>query len=75
VDTEARVGGGALPTLALPSAACALPDPRGTLQAALRTGSPPLVARVEDGRLLLDARTLREEDVDEAAACVLAARR
>ena len=36
VETEARIGGGALPTLALPSAACALPDPRGALQAALR---------------------------------------
>jgi L-seryl-tRNA(Ser) seleniumtransferase len=74
VETEARIGGGALPTLALPSAACALPDPRGTLQAALRGGTPPLVARLVDGQLLLDARTLGEDEIDEAARCVRAAR-
>jgi L-seryl-tRNA(Ser) seleniumtransferase len=74
VETEARIGGGALPTLALPSAACALPDARGSLQAALRCGTPPLVGRLVDGQLLLDARTLGEDDVDEAARCVRAAR-
>ncbi len=74
VESEARVGGGALPALGLESAACALPDPRGELQAALREGSPPLVGRVVEGRLLLDARTLRDEDVDPVLACVEAAR-
>ena len=72
--SEARVGGGALPALGLESAACALPDPRGELQAALREGSPPLVGRVVEGRLLLDARTLRDEDVEPVLACVDAAR-
>ncbi len=72
--SEARVGGGALPALGLESAACAVPDPRGALQAALRAGSPPLVGRLVEGRLLLDARTLRDEDVEHAVACVAAAR-
>ena len=40
----------------------------------VREGSPPLVGRVIEGRLLLDARTLRDEDVDPVLACVEAAR-
>jgi L-seryl-tRNA(Ser) seleniumtransferase len=74
VATEARVGGGSMPDVALPSSAAALPDPRGELAAALRTGRPAVVGRVEDGRLLLDARTLRDEDVDAVAGAVRAAR-
>ena len=74
VDTEARVGGGSMPALALPSSAAALPDPRGVLQAALRAGVPPVIGRVDEGRLLLDARTLTDDDVAVVAAAVRAAR-
>ena len=73
-DTESRVGGGSMPALALPSSAAALPDPRGELHAALRAGVPPVIGRVEAGRLLLDARTLTDDDVAVVAAAVLAAR-
>ena len=74
VDTEARVGGGSMPALALPSSAAALPDPRGVLHAALRAGVPPVIGRVDEGRLLLDARTLTDDDVAVVAAAVRAAR-
>ncbi len=74
VDTESRVGGGSMPALALASSAAALPDPRGTLHAALRAGVPPVIGRVESGRLLLDARTLTDDDVAVVAAAVTAAR-
>jgi L-seryl-tRNA(Ser) seleniumtransferase len=74
VDTESRVGGGSMPALALPSSAATLPDPRGVLAAALRAGVPPVIGRVEAGRLLLDARTLTDDDVAVVAAAVLAAR-
>ena len=73
-DTEARVGGGSMPALALASSAATLADPRGTLAAALRAGDPPVIGRVENGRLLLDARTLTEDDVAIVAAAVRAAR-
>ena len=53
---SARVGGGALPLLDLPSAACAL---EGELAAALpRPRRPPVVARRARGRTLLDCRTI-----------------
>jgi L-seryl-tRNA(Ser) seleniumtransferase len=62
VATEARVGGGAAPSLALPSRAIALAGRDATaLAARLRMGSPAVVARIEDGALLVDLRTVPEE--------------
>jgi L-seryl-tRNA(Ser) seleniumtransferase len=66
-ETVARVGGGALPLAEIPSYACALDE---TLAAALRVGDPPVVGIVRDGKLLLDCRTLREDEIDEVAAAV-----
>jgi L-seryl-tRNA(Ser) seleniumtransferase len=77
VRATARAGGGALPLLELPGPAVALePGPAGpdALAAALRAGDPPLVGRVHDGRLLLDPRTLTDEEARQAAAVVRAAR-
>jgi L-seryl-tRNA(Ser) seleniumtransferase len=75
VDSAARIGGGALPTIDLPSAACALPDQDGALHEALRTGEPAILGRLEDGLLLLDCRTLlTDEDVAVVAARVNACR-
>ena len=71
-ETVGRVGGGALPLAELPSAACAIEE---SLAEPLRLGDPPVVGLVRDGRLLLDARTLTEAEVDEAARAVLRARR
>ncbi|RDI75885.1 selA: L-seryl-tRNA selenium transferase [Gaiella occulta] len=70
-ETVARVGGGALPLAELASFACALEE---ELSALLRTGEPPVVGIVRDGRLLLDVRALREDEIDEVAAAVAAAR-
>jgi L-seryl-tRNA(Ser) seleniumtransferase len=74
VATTARIGGGALPGVGLESAACALPDARGELASALRTGEPAVLGRLEDGLLLLDARTLADADVAAVAAAVARAR-
>jgi L-seryl-tRNA(Ser) seleniumtransferase len=70
-ETAGRVGGGALPLAELPSFACAVEE---RLAAPLRTGEPPVVGVVRDGRLLLDCRTLTEDEIDEVAAAVSAAR-
>ena len=76
VDAVGRVGGGALPLLELPGPAVAIaPGPSGAdaLAAALRTGDPAVVARIEDGRVLLDPRTLAPDELEPAAAAVRAA--
>src|SRR4051794_13540557 len=77
VRATARVGGGALPLLELPGPAVALdPGPAGAdaLAARLRAGDPALVGRIQDGRVLLDPRTLDDEEADLAARVVRAAR-
>jgi L-seryl-tRNA(Ser) seleniumtransferase len=58
------VGGGAMPTAQLASWAVTLagrsPD---ELDRRLRAAPVPVIARIEDGRLWLDVRTIAEEDV------------
>ena len=70
-ETVARVGGGALPLAEIPSFACAVEEELAT---PLRSSEPPVVGIVRDGRLLLDCRTLSDEDIDEVATAVLACR-
>ncbi|MGI8800976.1 MAG: L-seryl-tRNA(Sec) selenium transferase [Solirubrobacteraceae bacterium] len=67
---SARVGGGALALLELSGPVLEL-DP--VLVGPLRRGSPPVLGRVSDGRLLLDPRTIAAEEVDEVVAAVAAA--
>jgi L-seryl-tRNA(Ser) seleniumtransferase len=76
VDAAAKVGGGALPLLELTGPACAVdPTPHSLDELArrLRTGTPPVLGRALDGRLLLDPRTLTDDEASRAAAAVTAA--
>jgi L-seryl-tRNA(Ser) seleniumtransferase len=73
VASTARVGGGALPLLELPGPAVALDGDVEALAAALRGGDPAVIGRIQHGRLLLDPRTLTDEEAVEAAAAVVAA--
>ena len=70
--TVGRVGGGALPLAELPSFACAVEE---KLAGPLRRGEPPLVGVVRDGRLLLDCLTLADDEVEEVARALDAAKR
>jgi L-seryl-tRNA(Ser) seleniumtransferase len=70
-ETVARVGGGALPLVELESFACAVEE---SVARPLRLGEPPVVGVVRDGRLLLDCRTLAEDEVEGVAAAVAVAR-
>lgn len=73
VPSLARAGAGALPVTELPSAAVAV-TAKGLdaeeLARRLRGGEPAVVGRVQDGRLRLDARTLRDGDLAEVAVAV-----
>ena len=59
---RSTVGGGSLPGETLPTHLVALtgesPD---AMAARLRAGEPPVIARIEDGRLVLDPRTILPE--------------
>jgi L-seryl-tRNA(Ser) seleniumtransferase len=66
IETRSQVGGGALPTVELPTAAVALGTPARPahgLDDALRAGRPPVLGRLLDDRLLLDCRTVLPDDV------------
>jgi len=68
-------GGGALPDISLPTARVAVSHPRipeAVLEERLRRGTPPVVARVGKGKVLLDLRTVRDDEVTELAAAVSA---
>ena len=70
VESTAKVGGGALPLLELPGPAVALPGDPEQLAARLRAHDPPIVGRIQDGRLLLDPRTLAEEEIELVRAAL-----
>lgn len=68
--SQATPGGGALPEAALESWALALPGPAEELHRKLRTGEPPLIGRIKEDRLLLDVKTLQEDELELAARLV-----
>jgi L-seryl-tRNA(Ser) seleniumtransferase len=75
---ESQTGGGSLPHTVLPSATVTLP-PQASLSAdqlaaALRSGDPPLIGIVAEGRVKIDLRTVfpsQDQDVVRAVASVL----
>ncbi len=78
VEDTAQVGGGALPTVALPTAAVRLgPTPQAAraLDEALRAGDPPVIGRIADDHLLLDCRTVLPAQVTTLARAITTAAR
>jgi L-seryl-tRNA(Ser) seleniumtransferase len=64
-DHVSRSGGGALPMVSIPSRALSLALPPlapHQLEERLRASTPPVIARLEHDRLLLDVRTILPED-------------
>jgi L-seryl-tRNA(Ser) seleniumtransferase len=67
----ARSGGGTLPTYEIPSVAVRLGGTGADgLAEALRSSDPPVVGRVREGRVWLDARTLLPGDEEAVVAAV-----
>jgi L-seryl-tRNA(Ser) seleniumtransferase len=68
IEGESAVGGGSAPTTHPPTALLALTHPSlsaSALDEALRRGSPPVVARVLGDRVVVDLRTVAEEEEPE----------
>ena len=72
LDGESVIGGGAAPSAVLPTRLIAVTHldlGADELSARLRTSTPPIIARVEEGRVLLDLRTVcSEQDANVATA-------
>ena len=67
-DGDSVIGGGSTPAQSLPTALLAVAHSRHSaqeLERLLRRNSPPVIARVEEGVLLLDLRTVFEDQDEE----------
>jgi L-seryl-tRNA(Ser) seleniumtransferase len=75
VRSTARAGGGSLPLVELEGPVVALPEHLGAdrLAAALRQAEPPVIARIHEGRVLLDPRTLSDDEVGDVIRAVRSA--
>jgi L-seryl-tRNA(Ser) seleniumtransferase len=70
---KSAVGGGAAPTLDLPTSLVTLAHPRlspAALARALRAADPPVIARVAEGRVVLDPRTIASAEEAEIVEIV-----
>ena len=76
-EAHGKAGGGALPLLELPGRCIALQVAgvsARALEEAFRTACPPVIGRIEADRVLLDLRTVAEEEetfIESALLCIL----
>jgi len=70
-DDLSQVGGGAYPVLNLPTRVITLKPDKGSahqLEKRLREGKPPIIARLSKDEVLLDVRTIGDDEGDLIAA-------
>jgi len=68
VEGESEVGGGSFPGATLKTWLVAVRDPEpDALVARLRAGDPPIIARILDGRVVLDPRTILPAQIEAVA--------
>ena len=81
IDGESVIGGGAAPSAVLPTRLLAVTREglsADEISARLRASEPPVIARVEEGRVLLDLRTVfpeQDENVIAALTGIVMAKR
>ena len=76
IPGESEVGGGSFPGTSLATSLVRVGSalPADALAARLRAGAPPVIARIQDGHVVLDPRTLLPDQLDPLARAVRAAR-
>jgi len=67
IEGSSLMGGGATPEQPLPSWLIAIECDVVEAERRCRLGNPPVIARIEDGRLLIDLRTVLPEEEDDLA--------
>jgi L-seryl-tRNA(Ser) seleniumtransferase len=73
IDGVSTIGGGSAPGSALPTRLIALGAgdlSASALEARLRAGDPPVIARIQDDRVVLDLRTVMEDEEQEILEAV-----
>ena len=71
--SRASVGGGAFPTAEIPSSAIVLAGNAAETEGKLRLSEPPVIARIADGSVLLDVRSVQPREDGTLSRAVLKA--
>lgn len=73
-QAESPIGGGSTPDQLLPTWVVELAvDHAARFERSLRRGNPPVVARIEQDRVILDMRTVREAEIEPLVAALISA--
>ncbi len=73
IDGHSTIGGGSAPGSALPTRLVAVTHPTLSpdgFEEALRALDPPVIARIEDDRVLIDLRTVAPDDDERLATLI-----
>ncbi len=73
---QSRAGGGSLPEADFPTFVVSIRPHNMTVNALekkLRLGDPPVIARIKEDELLIDARTIQEREVKTLIGCIASA--
>jgi L-seryl-tRNA(Ser) seleniumtransferase len=74
LKSESPIGGGSTPDQVLPTWVVAIDVPNpNAFEKRLRLGEPPLVARIEQDKIVLDMRTIAPSEIDALIAAVKSA--
>lgn len=76
LDGASTIGGGSAPQSAIPTRLLAVTSPHHTaaaIEAALRAGTPPVVARIQQNAVLFDLRTVQPDDDETLRERILSA--
>jgi L-seryl-tRNA(Ser) seleniumtransferase len=74
IEGRSVIGGGSTPAQSLPTWLLALNGDAVVLEERLRAGEPPVIARIEDDRVVLDLRTVAADEEEQLIAAVNQAR-
>jgi L-seryl-tRNA(Ser) seleniumtransferase len=72
IEGRSVIGGGATPEQSIPTWLIALNGDANRIERALRGGDPPVIARIEDDRVVLDLRTVFPEEERELSLALRA---
>lgn len=70
IDGQSMLGGGSTPEQTLPACLIAFETDVTAMEKYLRQAKPPVIARIEHDRLLIDLRTVHPREEDELAAAL-----
>jgi L-seryl-tRNA(Ser) seleniumtransferase len=73
---QSRAGGGSLPETDFPTFVVSfrpLNQSVNALERTLRLGTPPVIARIKENVLLIDARTVQDKEVSVLVSCIMTA--